>query len=247
MKTKRSAIVLLTLIMAFVITSCNNDKLGTPGNIQMNASSQFSGVKSATIATTAGEISLQSAVVEIQNLQIEENSGNDNEGDHQDGNKDDRKESKKDKGNKENDGGDIVLAGPYVLDIAGGTATIDQVEAQPGTYKKVNFDFLAGTENGGNSIVLTGNYTANDGSVIPFELTSTFEANVQLPLVNGISVNSGSTVAVSIVFDVKGWLNGINFENASLSNGKIVVNEEQNGTIYKQFIEAVSKNIEVED
>lgn len=247
MKTKKSAIVLLALVLAFTITSCNKDKVGTPGIIQMNASSQFSSVKSAAIATTAGEISLQTAVVEIQNLQIEENLGEDNQGNHQDGNKDDGKENEKEGSSKENDGGDIILAGPYVLDIANGTASIDQIEAQPGTYKKVNFDFVAGVENGGNSIVLSGNYLANDGSVIPFELTSAFEANVQLPLANGISVNSGSTVAVSIVFDVMGWLSGINFENASLTGEKIVINKQQNGAIYSQFIDAVSKNIEVED
>ena len=247
MKTKNLVAGLFLFILATAFTGCNKDKVGTPGTIQMNASSQFSGIKSATIATSAGEISLQTAVVEIQNLQIEENSGNDGEGNNQGGNNDGGNDDGKEGSSKENDGGDIILAGPYVLDIANGTAAIDQIDAQPGTYKKVNFDFVAGVENGGNSIVLSGNYTSNDGSLIPFELTSAFEVNVQLPLVKGINVTSGSTVAVSIVFDVKGWLSGLNFENASLTDGKIVVNKQQNETIYNQFIDTVSKNIEIED
>lgn len=247
MKTKNLVTGLFLFILATAFTSCNNDKVGTPGTIQMNASSKFSGVKSADIATTAGEISLQTAVVEIQNLQIEENSGEDNQGNHQDGNKDDGKDDGKEGSSSENDGGDIVLAGPYVLDIANGTATIGQVEAQPGTYKKVNFDFVTSSDNGGNSIVLSGNYTSNTENVIPFTLTSNLVANMQLPLVNGITVNSGSTVSVSIVFDVAGWLQGLDFENASQTNGKIELSQTQNSNLYNTFIEAVSQNIEVED
>lgn len=247
MKTKKIITGLFLFVFAIVLTSCNNDKLGTPGVIQLNAASQFSGVKSASISTTVGEISLQTAVVEIQNLQIEENSGNDNQGDHQDGNKDDEKDSGKEGSSKENDGGDIVLAGPYVLDITNGTASIDQVDAQPGTYKKVDFDIIAGTENGGNSIYLTGDYTSTAGVATPFTLTSNFEANMQLPLVNGITVNSGSTVSVSIVFDVAGWLSGVDFENATVTNGKIEISQTQNSTLYDTFISAVSKNIEIED
>jgi hypothetical protein len=247
MKTKNLTIVLFTFFIAFAISSCNNDKVGTPGVIQINATSQNAGVKSATIQTTAGDIHLQSAVVKIKNLQIEENSGNDNGGNNQDGNSDGGKDNKKENGSKENDGGDVLLPGPYALDITAGTATIDQIEAQPGTYKKVNFDFVAGFENEGNSIVLSGNYFSTSGVAIPFTLTSNFEANVQLPLTKGITVNSGSTVSVSIVFDISGWLSGLNFENAEQTDGKIVINPTQNISLYKTFIDAVSKNIEIED
>ena len=242
MKTKNLATILVALIVAISVTSCNNDKMGAPGTIQLNAASQNAGVKSATIETTSGTINLLVASVEIQNLQIEENSGNDNEGNHQDGNQKDGKESS----SGENDGGDIALAGPYVFDIANGIATIDAVDAQPGNYKKVNFDFVAGTENGRNSIALSGNYVSNSGTEIPFILTSPFEANIQLPLVNGITVNSGSTVSVSIVFDVAGWLSGLDFENAVQTGiNTIVINPSQNIDMYTAFIAAVSKNIEV--
>ncbi len=244
MKTKIVKHVLFSFFIAFAITSCNNN-LGTPGIIKINATSQSAGVKSATIQTAAGDIHLQSAVVEIKNLQIEENSGNDNEGqgENNDNGKDDGKES----ASKENDGGDILLPGPYVVDITGGAATIDQIEAQPGTYKKVNFDFVAGTENSGNSISISGNYFSTTGVIIPFTLESNFEANVQLPLATGISVNSGSTVSVSIVFDVAGWLSSLNFENAEQTDGKIVINPARNISLYNSFIAAVSKNIEIED
>ncbi|MCF6333907.1 MAG: hypothetical protein L3J11_11550 [Draconibacterium sp.] len=247
MKTRKLTAVLLTFIVAIVIISCNKDKLSTPGVIQFNAISQSSGVKSATIETTAGEINLLGAVVEIKNLQIEENSGNDNGGNNQDGNSDSGKDDGKENGSKESDGGDIVLAGPYVLDITGGTATIDQIEAQPGTYKKVNFDFVATAENSGNSIALSGDYKSNAGYAIPFFLTSNIEANVQLPLVSGITVNTGNTVSVSIVFDVNGWLKGLDFENAATTiDGKIVISKTQNTNLYNAFIQAVSKNIEIE-
>ncbi len=247
MKTKNLATILVALIVAISVTSCNNDKMAAPGTIQLNAAPQNSGVKSATIETGAGVVNLLVASVEIQNLQIEENSGNDNEGNNQDGNQKDGKDDGKEGKSSENDGGDIVLTGPYVFDIAKGIATIDSVDAQPRTYKKVNFDFVAGTENGGNSISISGNYMSNSGSLIPFILTSPFEANIQLPLVNGITVNSGSTVAVSIVFDVACWLSGLDFESAVQTSGTIEINKGQNSSLYTSFIAAISKHIEVED
>ncbi len=191
---------------------------------------------------TTGTVDIQTATVEIQNLVVEENSGNDvqNEGNNNDG-KDNEKEST----STENDGGDVTLAGPYVLDVINGLATIDQIDVQPGTYKKVDFDFVAGPENNGNSIVISGVYTSA-GVATPFEITSNLAATVQLLLANIVNVNSGSTVSVSIVFDVAGWLSTIDFENAILTVDKIIINANENASLYNSFVAALNQHIEAE-
>lgn len=245
MKTKSLVTVFGMFLLALSFSACNkNDIAVIPGTIQLNASTKSATVKSAAIQIASGTLSLQTAAVEIQNLVIEENSGNDNqdEGNYNDGN-----ESDSETNNVEYDGGDVVLPGPYVLDIVNGAATIDQVDVQPGTYKKVDFDFVAGPENNGNSIVITGEYTSATGIATPFELTSDLSSTVQLPLTNSINVSSGGTVSVSVVFDVQNWLSGLDFENASLTENKIIINAQQNTSLYNSFVAAVNQHIEIED
>lgn len=246
MKTKNLVTILAMTFLLINVTSCNKDSNTLPGTIRLNASATSVGVKSATIQTAAGTVALQTAAVEIQDVTIEENTGNDNENNNVDGGKDNEGKDNEKK-SQENDGGDVVLAGPYVLDIVNGAATIDQVNVQPGNYKKVDFDFVAGPENNGNSILITGKYTSSAGVTFPFELTSDLSATVQLPLTKNISVSSGSTVSVSIVFDIQSWLSGLNFENATVTGNKIVINTQQNTSLYNSFITAVNQHIQVED
>jgi hypothetical protein len=247
MKTKNLVTVFGVFLLAFSFSACNkNDTAGIPGTIQLNASTKSATVKSAAIQIASGTLALQTAAVEIQNLVIEENSGNDNQ-DEENYNDGTDNESANETEKTENDGGDVVLPGPYVLDIVNGAATIDQVSVQPGTYKKVDFDFVAGPENNGNSILITGEYTSSAGVTVPFELTSDLSATVQLPLTKNISVSSGSTVSVSIVFDIQSWLSGLDFENATVTGNKISINSQQNTGLYNSFVTAVNQHIEIED
>lgn len=254
MKTKSLVTVVGVFLLALSFSACNKDgTTGLPGTIQLNASTKSATtVQSDVIQTASGTLAIQTATVEIQNLVIEENSGNDNqdEGNYNDGtdsNDGTDNESDSETTNAENDGGDVVLPGPYVLDIVNGAATIDQVNVQPGTYKKVDFDFVPGPENNGNSILITGEYTSAAGVAIPFELTGDLSSTVQLPLTNSINVISGSTVPVSIVFDVQSWLSGLDFESAALTENKIIINAQQNASLYNSFVAAVNQHIEIED
>jgi hypothetical protein len=244
MKTMKFKAFLFAALMVLVLSSCKkSNNLGTPGTVNLNALSS-SGIKAATIPTATGSISLKSGIVEIQNLRIEENTGNDNQSGNQVGGSDNGTE--KSTNTEGTDGGDIFLAGPYVLNIVDGKIAIDNVQAQPGNYKKVDFDFLAGKDNGGNSVVLEGDYTNSLGSVIPFKLSCNFEGTVQLPLASNITVSSGSVINVAIVFNVANWLSALDFTNATETDGKIVINNIQNASMYSDFVTALSKNIDAE-
>ncbi len=247
MKTKKLITLMIVLFVAFVFTQCKNENNGAPGTIQLKATGTSQGLKSAKIEALTGNITLQAATVEIQNLQIEENSGEDHQDGDQsgnDGNNDKENNSKSESG----DAGDLLLAGPYVLDILNGSASVDQVIVQPGTYKKVDFDFFAGPENNNQSIVLTGIFTTLSGVEIPFTLNSDLSETVQLPLnANGITVSSGSVVTVSILFDVTSWLKNLDWSQAIQLNNQITISKNENAGLYQAFIAEVSKNIQVED
>jgi len=247
MITRNSFTMMIALLMAVTFTQCKNEQSGVPGTLQLKASSNQT-LKSATITSVNGaSITLDVAKVEIKNLRIEENSGNDNQDGDQSGNEGNYSNEKNSK-SESGDAGDILFPGPYLLDIQGGSASIDQVDVQPGTYKKVDFEFVAGSENNSHSIVLSGIYTNAQGMTVPFTLTSEFAETVQLPLVgDGIQVTSGSISSISILFDVNNWLNKLDFSSANQSNGQIIINKEENSGLYLTFLSSLSQHIEIEN
>ena len=238
--------VAFIIMVMLVFSSCKNEPSGATGSLQLKAKSNQV-LKSATITSVSGaSLTLDAAKVEIKNLRIEENSGNDiqNQSGDQSGNDGNEKSSKSETG----DAGDLLLTGPYLLDILSGTASIDKITVQPGTYKKVDFEFYAGPENSSHSIVLSGTYTNASGTAIPFKLTSEFAETVQLPLAgNGIQVTSGAITTLSILFDVNNWLNKLDLSTAVVSNGQININKDENSGLYLAFLSALSKHIEIEN
>jgi len=263
--------VVLIIIISIGFTRCKKDSSVTPGTIQLKATSQsmglksatvvslagtfktiyllspISGLKSATIVSSAGTLILQTAMVEIGNLRIEENSGNDVQNNDQYGN-DGAGGIESSTKSESGDAGDLQLAGPYLLDILNGSASIDKVTVPPGTYKKVNFDFVAGSENKGHSIALSGNFVNAQGVSIPFTLTSEIAEMIQLPLTgNGIQVTSGNIVPVSILFDISNWLNKLDFNTATQNKGQITISNVENQGLYQAFMTQVMKNIEAKE
>lgn len=253
--------VLVTLVALLSFTGCmkNSAKNAT---LQMTASpTKTSGtLKSASVAgpiqLVSGTLTLTGANVNIADLQIEENSGNDVEqqvGDQQIGGKESNegKESKsKESENEGKDSEDILLAGPFSLDISNGDAIIDQIDVYPGTFKKVDFTFQlnSNTPFNGHSIAIAGNYVATDGSIIPFVLYSDFAKQIQLPLADGgITVQSNSKVSISIVFDLNNWLGSLDLQGATITDGKIVIDHMNNPSLLAEFEAKVAANIDVEN
>lgn len=259
MKTQSLVLRLIftfTIGVAFIVmvmmlfSSCKNETSGTPGTLQLKATTPKLFLKSGVLASVGGAIiTLDEAKLEIRDLRIEENSGND----HQNQSGDQSTNAGKDTSEKSMkaesaDAGDILLAGPYLLDIINGSASIDQINVQPGTYKKVNFDFYAGNENNDHSISLSGLFTNSKGIIVPFTLTSDFAETVQLPLAgNGLQVNSGGTTTISILFDVNNWLSKLDFNTANQVNGRINITKDENSGLYLAFLSSLSRHIEIEN
>ena len=248
MKTRRIVMLALSLVVILFITisGCKKDNAGVK-SVTLNVKS--SAVKAGT--TTSLEIPLQigslkvlSANVNIADVKIEENSGEENQqGENNTGGNDNEGS------NSEADNGDIGLPGPFALDISSGTSSLGQVSVYPGTFKKVNFQFIANTANpfNGKTIVISGNYIKPDGSIVPFTINSGFSEQVQLLIANGgIVATANSTQDIMILFDLNAWLN-LDFAGAQVTNGQIVIDNNNNVALLNSFNANVAANIDAEN
>lgn len=239
--------IILILSVSF-ISSCNSD------NIPPTKSSVLS-VQATSVSQSTASSSLQEAfvissfLINISDLVIEENSGNDQEGDHEDGGNDkDEKDNGKSDGESESE--DLLLTGPYTLDLSAGTATVDEVAVYPGTFKKIDFTFLPSqrTDFSGNSIVLEGTYANTDGTEVAVSLKSAFSQSIQIALPeNGIAVADNSSVTFSIVLDAADLMANVDLSSAAIVDGAIIIDREHNADILNQFHLALEQLVEVED
>jgi len=254
MKTlKRVSPLLVIAAILFLASGCAKD------NSNLTKSSllavDISTVKGAALNSsgTKGDATsafiLNSAKISISDLIIEENSGNDVEqqGDHNDGGNDAETGTDIKAGGEKDD---VMLPGPYTLDVVNGRLAIDQVAVYPGTFKKVDFKFNISNETGfgGNSIVVTGSYQKTDGTSVAVTLRSEFSQQVQLPIAgDGITAAANSTVSVTIVLDIASWMNNIDLSSAVVANNEIIIDKTVNADLLKLFEANLVSSIEVED
>jgi len=259
-------LVLITLV-ALIAANCKKDNSITTKSAKLAVN--FSIMKNSLKSTSADSIGFEvnSLKISIANFVIEENSGNDREhegeeiegpndsndnnveqeGEHEGGEGDN--EDEKDEGS-ETEQDDILLAGPYVLEIIDSNATIGEVDVYPGTFKKVDFTFLVndGPEFNGNSIMLKGNYTTADGTIIPVTVKSAFDQQVQLQLADGgVTIASNNLVTLSVVLDAQTWMESIDLSTAILKGGEILIDNVNNQKLLAQFNAVLTLYIEVED
>ncbi len=246
--------MILAVILVFA-SGCAKDRSNSAKSslLAVNISTKKGAALNNTVAkvgsSVATEFTLNSAMVSISDLVIEENSGNDVEqqGNHNDGGKDAESNADNETGGEKDN---ITLPGPYTLDAVNGSMSIDQVAVYPGMFKKVDFKFSISNEAdfGGNSIVVTGSYQEPDGTVIPVILRSDFSRMVQLPVAGGgITVADNSTVTLTIVLDIPSWINSIDLSGAILTNYKIIIDKTVNDDLLNLFEANLVTSIEVED
>ncbi|MFY9153239.1 MAG: hypothetical protein WAO52_14580 [Prolixibacteraceae bacterium] len=251
MKTKSAVLRLIItftigialIVITTMIFSCSkNEHSGTIGTLQLQADTPKSFLRSEAISTIDESfILLKSVQVEVRNLRIEGNSLPNNQSVKL-GINGKQKSVRTEFGNT----ADSLLKGPYILDIFSGTASIDEVPVQPGTYKKVDFEFFAGPDNNNHSIAISGTFTNARGVSVPFSLTSEFSEIIQLPLSGrGLKIKSGNIISITILFDVNNWLNELDFNKANQTNGKITITKDENSGLYSAFMTQMLKHIDI--
>lgn len=244
MKTMKTISFLgIGVLVMLQLASCSS---GNGVNPIKSAELNISASSVSSSSSSSGRISQNAAVdeflINIGDITIEENSGNDQGGDHQDKNSNDNESD-----NEGPETEDILLNGPFLLDLSKGSAPIDQVAVYPGTFKKVDFSFVPDASLGGHSIVLKGTIDQN-GMTVPYTINSNIDLMIQIALPNGgIVVTDSNTATLNIILDADTLLSEVSFADAQSTSGEIIIDQDNNSSLLVQFESALSKLVEVED
>ncbi len=257
--SKRYAVILAGLALLVLSIGCSKTNptayskaAQKTGTVLMKASPTHNqNAIMSIVPVTGGNLDIQSAMINIDQFKIEENSGFDVEqqGDHNDGDQGGVDNEAGGIDTNEQDAADIVVTGPFALDISNGEVLINSVAVYPGTFKKVDFTFKINTAPpfNGKAILLSGVFTPNTGAAVPFTLKSEFSKTIQSKIAgNGITVANNSTVPVKVIFDLAGWFNTVDFSGAQLSNGEIVIDSTNNTALLTAFETNLAQYVEVE-
>lgn len=214
-----------------------------------------SGTMLNSIPIPGGSLDINTAMVNVSKIQIEENSGNDVEqgGEHnggEQGGADNEVEGPDNEKGAPEAEQDIIVNGPFALDISNGEAAIQSVDIYPGTFKKVDLTFSINTSSpfNGKTIVINGTFTPNGGSATPFSLKSEFSKEVQMPIAGGgITVPANATIAVTVTFNLAGWFDKVDLTSAQISNGEILIDSANNTALLSAFETNLAKYVDVEE
>jgi len=231
----RSAGIIAALASVLAMAGCHNSTNPKPertAHVLLTVIPSTSGAAGLQgIAVPLGTLDVQVARVYVGQFTIQENSGG--EGDVQDS---------VDEGGGE-DLPDILVAGPFDLDIAGGAAFIDTVSVYPGVFRKTDVSFTLNDQSpfNGMSILIGGHYTPQGGTIVPFALRSGFTAETECGLVgDSIVVHNDTLVPVSVSFGVPGWLENLDFAHAQVTSDTIFIDSTHNTDLLAAFEAALS-------
>ena len=233
--------ILSIVVLMLVLTGCKNaTHLGqnTPvksAAVVLRASAVGLGLGSHdSFPVPGGSLVVDTAAVNIAEFRIQENSGPDSGGNGQCGGQGEGDQP--DSSDQEHP--DIVVAGPFPLQIAGGETFIDTVAIYPGTFKQLTASFGIATQPpfNGNSIVIKGTYTPSGGSGIPVILQSVYDQETECLIAGGgITVPRDTTVALDAAFDVAAWFTDVDLAQAVVTNGQILIDSSHNTDLLAAF------------
>lgn len=203
---------------------------------------------SAVLSLGNGELDVQSALLRIARVEIEEHTDRRGDGptdraelDDDDENENENENDDGDDDGEQNEGAeteDIVVEGPFTLDVAKGGTVIDSVPVYPGTFHRVDLFFQVsdGAPFSGNSIVISGAFRPTNAAPVPFTLRSTFAGRMRAPIAGGgITVGENAIVPVSITFDLAALLGNLDMASATVVGGEITIDASSNPALLAAF------------
>ncbi len=228
-------LTVITCLALIILYGCGNDPLTLSNSTKkstmlvLKASAKQPAVgNSIEIPVPGGDLSITSALLNIEEFEIEASS---------------------DTNDAESESDEIEVKGPFTIDISNGEAFIDSVTVFPGTFKKVELNFALNTSSpfDGKSIVMRGDFTPTNGAAVPFTLMSGFKSEIIIGLAgDGIIVSENTTVPVMVTFDLAGFFDNVDFGNAEVVNGQIVIDTTNNSALLAAFEANLFQHVEME-
>ena len=212
---------------------------------------------SQNITLPSGILRVDNASLSLSEIRVQENTGqtgqngvqNSNQSDVQTSGNDGSVAGETSNATSESDSQDIVAKGPFSVNIMQPSVSLASVAIYPGTFKKADLLFQTQSKSpyNGHSLIISGVYKSNSGSTVPFSIQSDYNQVVEVPLAgNGIQVKSNSVVTIVARFDLSKWLGGLNWNNAVVTGGKIVVNSSSNQNMLTKFEQNLSSGTDIQ-
>jgi len=198
----------------------------------------------SAITLPNGTLDLQAALLGIDRVEIEENTG---EGGGKKG-KNDGEGKGGGKGGEETD--DIVLVGPFSLDIASGSAVLGSVMVFPGTFRQAELTLRVDPlpPMSDDSIQVTGLWHPSGGGAVPVSLHSELHTQIEVPIANGgIIVGANTVVSIELTFDLAAIFGNLDLSTAVVENGEILIDATHNVALLGQFEHNVASFVELEN
>jgi hypothetical protein len=229
------AIVVLAIACALLSITCSPGSSAASSHRSSSLTVSVSPVPAFAapiphIVVNDGTLDLQSAVFSIDSVVIEEHTDGDDDDEHDDLGPANESGDHGDEGDDE----EIVMPGPFTVDIASGDVQLGTASVFPGTFTKVEITLRPNGQP--HSIVVTGSYVANGGGSTPFTLHSAFTGEFEAPLAGGgITVTENSVVPIVVSFDLAGMFDGLDFAGATVSGGTITIDDTNNTALLQAF------------
>jgi hypothetical protein len=199
-----------------------------------------------TIPVVGGTVALQSASFSIQRVRMDEETqapsgehqggGGENQGGEHSGQGDGGHEGQGD--NEHEDEVEVVIEGPFAIDIASGGAVLTTVVVSPGTFRRAQLELHleAAAPFDGDSIVIQGQFQPTGGSAIPFTLRSRLLRELEVPIANGgVTVANNAEVAFTVTFDLAAMFAHLDLHGAVVESGAIAIDDSHNATVLAAF------------
>lgn len=260
MKIKKPIyLILMTIVPLFVIMNCG----GTPVNPNSTGNQELGSIifkinspgqlgKIAVFPVPGGDLSIQSALINISEIQLgmedhsEENSDADST-DVQSG-FDGEQEGEYADNDLDSLDGDVSILGPFAVDISSGLVEIATLSVPAGIYNEISLILNPSdaAEFGGSSIAITGLYNSDSLGTLDVNLNSTYDSELACALVDStIAVDVASEVPVTVTFDLLTWFGSLDFTTAEVSENGIVINNNSNIQLLQAFNDHLENNIQV--
>jgi hypothetical protein len=224
MKTMKTTIIaILSFVTVLMVTSCSKDSTGPSTasiGVKMQATNKSFFLLKSTALTTPSFV-WDSSFVIVSKIELE---------------------AEKQKSEMSGDPSEVHLEwnGPVKIDLFRLNSVIANIPLQPGIYHEVSVKFNSYNSDAGSlpDFYLSGTYTNNDGTAIPivFIVNEDFEFRVKLEGSTLDGVNDYTSLINMNLALLFAGVQSAELDGASLTNGKLIISNTSNSSLYESII-----------
>ena len=145
----------------------------------------------------------------------------------------------------DDDRNEIDLEGRYLVDLLTGNSSpaLPEIDVVSANYDELEIEFGEDDDQGIYSFRVEGSY--NDGSNdIPVIIEIEEELSYELEDDNGISIDEDLTSQILITVDLQSALAAVDFSQAQIQNGSIIIDDDNNTSLYSDFVDALELELD---